>query len=132
MNQLRKFGRVGLLTAMVFILNACILLKGAHPRHALTGPVNHTSLPHHQQRGPSRSRFGAAHYTAASDHASSSVAPRSKPVFELTGGFFALPSLNLFHFAPEFVPAPMAQENVLARGSAARAPGAPRGPPSIS
>lgn len=127
---MRKLGQLGLLTALVVVLNVFCLLKCAHSSHPAAHHTSHNTLPHSQQRGSSRSRLSATGQ-ASSDHAEVSVAPKLKPIVDLSA-HLALPSNALELFTPTFVSAPLAEQPVLSLGSAARAPGAPRGPPSNS
>lgn len=131
MLHMRKIAQFGLLATLMFAVNVFVLAKCLHERHPMVDHHSHHSLPHSQQRGTSRSRISATDQACAGNHLERSVAPKLKPIVELSA-HLALPSRALELFVPQFVAAPLAEQPVLSLGSAARAPGAPRGPPSLS
>lgn len=131
MLHMRKVVQFGLLATLMLAVNVFCLVKCLHERHPAVHQHSHNSLPHSTQRGPSRSRVSATDKACAGNHVERSIVSRLKPLMEQSV-VAALPSQALRLFAPHTVPAPLADQPVLSLGSAARAPGAPRGPPSIS
>lgn len=129
MSYMRKFVQFGLLATLVLAINVFCLVKCLHERHPM---LHHTGAHNMQsQRGTSRNRLSATGQSTQGDHADAKFAPKLKPTVDLSA-HLALPSQSLQRFAPQFVSAPLAERPVLSLGSAARAPGAPRGPPSNS
>lgn len=131
MLHVRKLAHFGLLAVLAFAINVSCLAKCLHERHPMLHHTGaHNTMPH-SQRGTSRSRISLAGQTIAGDHADAKLTPKLKPIVDLST-HLALPSQALALFTPQFVSAPLAGQPVLSLGSAARAPGAPRGPPSNS
>lgn len=129
MSHTRKFVQFGLLATLMLAINVFCVAKCLHERHPM---LHHTGAHNTQsQRGTSRGRLSATGHAAAGDHADAKFAPKLKPTVELSA-HVALPSQAMRIFVPQFVDAPLAEQPVLSLGSAARAPGAPRGPPSNS
>lgn len=131
----RQLGRHLLLTTLVLGLGLLGLLRHHHAAHPATRiALDHHPLPvhSHSQRSSGAGRRSGNGTVSMGDHAS------PVNVAHLGGGdspqvvaLVALPSSSL-RFGK---PAPQAfprERNVLAQGSAARAPGSPRGPPTFS
>jgi hypothetical protein len=129
MTRLHQLGRTLLLSALVLGLNALGLLALTHARHPSHMRANVTHGHHAPSRRASRGGNGGGSSLQASvDHTDSHVAPRSKPMHDVSHSL-AFVAITARMFAPEFVSAPLAEVSEVARGSAPRAPGDARGPP---
>ncbi|HVG27073.1 MAG TPA: hypothetical protein VM865_05675 [Acidobacteriaceae bacterium] len=119
-----------MITALIVAVSVLCGLRQTHRAHAVHASQHPPTMPHSHGRNSSRAgRSGNSVIT--SDHVDSGV----HRDFSAGAGpqtLAMLPSTSAMMFAERTIALPMADENVLALGSAPRAPGAPRGPPTLS
>lgn len=130
-------GRSILLAALVLGLNVLCLIGWSHGHHVQRhSRVNYSHIPPHGSHRPTvrgnRSSSGnSATDVHAADHASSHVAPKSRPIETLPLMHAAVAmAAAVQSFEPQLTSITyLRNADVLARGSAPRGPSAPRAPP---
>jgi hypothetical protein len=129
-----------LLSVLFAGLNLLCFLGIMHGRHVVHHTrVNYSHIPAHGPRragGRSGRESVVATVDAEMDHAVVDHLPKAalsigKTVGPQAGSQVAIATASVVLPVPEDRTEPLAQENVLALGSAPRAPGLNRGPPSI-
>lgn len=131
---IRHLGRNLMLAALVLGLNALCYVGYTHGRHAQHySRVNYTHVPPHGTHRPTgrgaRSQRLNTSDNQAADHIELHVASKSRPMHPVLP-MHAMAQLAVLPVVqPETTSEPLALVNVVALGSAPRAPGGSRGPP---
>lgn len=129
MARVLNLGRTLLLTALVLGLNALGLMSAMHGRHPSHAKANVTHGHHGSSRRASRNGGSYADEAHVIDSHFDSQAKQKPHTASHSGALVAVIAASPVLFAPEFIDAPLANVDEVARGSAARAPGAARAPP---
>jgi hypothetical protein len=132
MARAQQLARTLLIAALVLGLNALGILSAMHGRHPSHSRANVSHGHHGSSRRASRNGGNYADEAHAIDahdaHTDSQVTQKPHKASH-AAPLFAVLTLSPMLFAPEFIDAPLANVDEVARGSAARAPGAARAPP---
>jgi hypothetical protein len=129
MRLFRHAGRSVVLLALAFILNVCVYLHGHHTAHIARTNYQHHLPPHGTHRGSGRrgARLSASDDTHAIVHADGKVVPKAKSGEAVAVAAILTPNLI---FRTDTAEPLLIRAGVMAANAAARAPGAPRGPPT--
>lgn len=133
MSLRRHFGRSLMLLALALGLNVLFYFGYTHGHHAVhSSRVNYPHIPPHGSHRPvsrnSRASHGQGSLDAAHhDSGDTQITPKLKPIDFPAYLAAASPALPL----PEAIAEPLAEVNVLALGTAPRAPSLGRAPPTL-